>query len=227
MACRYCSPSYRNLRWVSVYTWDDTSDHSDPEWSADHGCPDLPIPDFSAKIAALISGVALTRLIARTGWTRELSASAKRPFWFWLEFLILTFVSSSISLPKWQRPISDRIQYLVRTTELYTLYATVRSSAEWHCTTYSVYQRGLVLLYIRMDESRTNPQDQQTAYWRMNESWTNRRDPQMVHLPTVMHNSWSTRVGARKPGGEKKTISKRPCGSAARCRVHPGTASLV
>ena len=48
MACQNngcCSPSYRNLRWVSVYTWDDTPDpdHSDPEWSADHGCPDLPI----------------------------------------------------------------------------------------------------------------------------------------------------------------------------------------
>ena len=41
---------------------------------------------------------------------------------------------------------------------------------------------------IRMDESWTNPQDQQTARG-MNESWTNRRDPQMVHLPTVMHNS--------------------------------------
>ena len=40
MACRYCSPSYRNLCWVSVYTWDVTSDHSDPNWSADHGWPD-------------------------------------------------------------------------------------------------------------------------------------------------------------------------------------------
>ena len=41
----------------------------------------------------------------------------------------------------------DRIQYrshLVRTTELYTLYATLHSSAEWHCTTYSVYSVSLV-----------------------------------------------------------------------------------
>ena len=62
MACRYCSPSYRNLRWVSVYTWDVTSDHSDPEWSADHGCPDLPIPDISANFAALWEGM---QLVAR------------------------------------------------------------------------------------------------------------------------------------------------------------------
>ena len=39
-----------------------------------------------------------------------------------------------------------------------------------------------------------------------------------------MHNSWSTRVGTRKPGGGKKTISKRSRGSAAHCRVHLGLA---
>ena len=72
MACQNngcCSPSYRNLRWVSVYTWDDTPDpdHSDPEWSADHGCPDLPIfrsPFFrqlrSASIYVHIYGMSMT-----------------------------------------------------------------------------------------------------------------------------------------------------------------------
>ena len=58
MACQNnscCSPSYRNLRWVSVYTWDDTSHHSNPEWSADHWSSDLPIfdPDISANFTAL------------------------------------------------------------------------------------------------------------------------------------------------------------------------------
>ena len=46
MACQNngcCSPSYRNLRWVSVYMWDDTPDPDHSKWSADHGCPDLPI----------------------------------------------------------------------------------------------------------------------------------------------------------------------------------------
>ena len=39
-----------------MYVWDVTSDHSDPEWSADHGCPDFLIPDISANFAALRHG---------------------------------------------------------------------------------------------------------------------------------------------------------------------------
>ena len=68
MACQNngcCSPSYSNLCWVSVYTWDDTPDpdHSDPEWSADHGCPDLPIPIFPPTSRRYLSAYNLSTYI--------------------------------------------------------------------------------------------------------------------------------------------------------------------
>ena len=54
MACPYCSPSYRNLRWVSVYTWDVVP--------SDRPIMAVPIfrssdPRFPANFAALVVGM--------------------------------------------------------------------------------------------------------------------------------------------------------------------------
>ena len=48
------STSWKCLEAIGILRYINMWHYSDPAWSADHGWPDLPIPDISANFAALL-----------------------------------------------------------------------------------------------------------------------------------------------------------------------------